>query len=368
MVNQYGDKNKSRKNGTLSIINSIRLYSKLPELSTLNISRRTLNRTLKKLMLDDIISKIGYGTYNLNKSDIEIKNYIFQVKECAKNNIGHPKTFIRDAYPKMAHSYNSNIDIKKDRLKVGSVRGHGFMFRLRLPRKLRNWGRRAEILRRKGIKVDPLRFCGVALTFRGRRVHLWDKSIVVYEKSSYFQDNARDGYNFALYEIRKLFRGLERLLGASFSVKGGFFVRVRKQHYGQVRNSLAVQYTRKGKFLDVADENGFWLKIDNSKSKDGAFGLQELETVHPVTAVEDMDEVIIPFFNDLKKHKDFSPSWVINCFGMLLEDRRFHAENMNSHIRAVQKLEVNVDMLGVAVRKLTEKVMELGDYGLGKDK
>jgi regulator of RNase E activity RraB len=66
-----------------------------------------------------------------------------------------------------------------------------------------------------------------------------------------------------------------------------------KQHYGKVRDTLAKFCNKNKEKISVKNDNGEWFIIDNS------FNLNESETVHKDTAIDDMDRIGKPVLNDL---------------------------------------------------------------------
>lgn len=152
----------------------------------------------------------------------------------------------------------------------------------------------------------------------------------------------------AVAKFLRVVRGLERLMRANFSQFGKYKFRVSRQHYALIKNSLARQYLDNEynkKKLHIYSGRGLWLLIDNS------YNLEELEAVHKNTAVKDSTKVQ-NFFNGLDMVEGYTPQFVMKAIMKNAEHLEFHAENMRSHVKAVQQL-------GEAVRLLTEKVEKL---------
>ena len=188
---------------------------------------------------------------------------------------------------------------------------HAFRFVVLLPSDLKDWGSRQDVLRSKGFRAD--RKGGIGRIFMsdcfGFKCWFADKSITIYFPSwkRYFVDEARFGYNLALDDLRVLLNRLEDVFGVSFVQDGKYVFKVAGQHHGLVHNSLAKMYNRNKEKLQVYDkDNEFWLLIDNSHPE--GFGLNECETINPKSAVPDMDDVVAPFFNDLRDNNPDLPS------------------------------------------------------------
>lgn len=200
--------------------------------------------------------------------------------------------------------------------KSDTIRAHAYMFKLELAKDLRNWKDRRELMQARGIEFEPLQHLfggGEKLIFQGRKVHLTPVSVILYETASYLADQAPQARTKAMIDILRLIKSLERHLQADFSIKGKYKLKVCRQHYALIKNALAGIYTKPNIKLEVSDEHGLWLLIDNS------WNLEELEAVHPVTSPENADGMK-GWMNSMKK-TDFkvTPEFVLNS---LLESRK----------------------------------------------
>lgn len=275
----------------------------------LGITRQGVSYYLSSLKKDGLVEKIGYGVWqtckNINPEDVKISTRVA---------IDTP------------HS--------KDSLKQDSVRGHAFQFKLDLPDNLgSNWKKREEIFHKIGIKFKKLNIFGggQVLNFRGRKVWLTNKSIIIYEKESFISEKAKECKSQAINHFLKLIKGLERDLRANFSNHGRYRFRVTRQHYSLIKNALAKQYNDEGKKLEIYNDKGLWFLIDNS------FNLNEAETIHPKTAVSD-NEKVQDFFNGLKTFDGYTPQFVVNSIGQLSNNWNQYGVHIKSHIKAIQEL------------------------------
>lgn len=303
-----------KNNLNLSIIEQLKKGIMPKDISkNLNMSKTALQYYLSSLKEQGIIKKIGYGVWQVNDG-----------KEVQKS------------------TQVTNLNL----LKVDSVRGHAFVFKFKLPENLRNWDKREELLKSAGIEFKPLKILGGGqqLIYKGRKVWLTDKSIIIYEPESFIADFAKEAQSKALFHITELMRGLERHLRANFNINQSRF-KVSRQHYALVKNALAKQYDDEGNKLQCYTGEGLWFIIDNS------FNLHEAETIHPKTAVKD-NEKVQNFFNGIKKYDNFTPEFVVNAIGKQTENIDNYAVHLKSHIESVQKL-------GSAVEELTKIVKEL---------
>ena len=82
---------------------------------------------------------------------------------------------------------------------------------------------------------------------------------------AYWVDMAKTGYNYAISDLFNVLGELEVVLNTDFRISGKYKFKVSRQHHAMVRNSLARQYNRDDKKLEVYDSKGeLWLVIDKS--------------------------------------------------------------------------------------------------------
>lgn len=280
--NQKKKEVKTSKNYTLDkkfllvLLDYIKNNNKLPDL---DMSKQALNYHIKKLKVSNIIYKTGYSTWSVDYDKYEQFKFRKQVK----------------IMPKVAKP----TEIEK--LTKKTIRSHGFVFTLKLPN-IQNWNYRETYLIKHKI---PYKNIGIhnntqSITFRSCKIWLCSKTIVIYfpKDKSYFDINAENGKNYAIYNLESILKGLEIHLNVDLKIKHKYEFKVSRQHYANINNSLAMQYNKNGRKLNIYNKGGLWFIIDNS------FNLNEAETIDPNTADKDMDKVVMPFFNDLKDHYD----------------------------------------------------------------
>lgn len=279
---------------------------------TFNISKQRLNYYLSSLKRSGMVRKIGYGVWEVCGNFDEKK-----VKETVRVTTHQPA-----------------------KIKPDFVRAHAFQFKLRIP-KLRNWEKREEIFRKKGIKFKELTHLigrGQEIVVKKRKIWLTNKSIIIFEKSSYVAKTAKAARQYALYDLFELVRSLESLLGANFKINKKYRFTVSKQHYALVKNALAKQYNRDGKKLEVYSGEGLWFVIDNSHN------LNEAETVHPKTAVDD-NKKVQDFFNGLKATENYTPQIVMRAVTLNAENHHNYSVHLKSHVKSIKQLGRGVDRL-----------------------
>lgn len=237
----------------------------------LGIKKTAIQYYLSSLKENGFIKKIGYGTWEILKD------------------------YDKNKFKKSTAVANINRD-KFELLKPDSVRGHAFQFILEIPSDLRNWDKREEILNKLGINFKKLKVPenSQAIEFKRKKIHLTNRSIIIYEKESFIEETAKESKSKAIDHFLKIIKQLERDLQANFSTFGKYHFRVARQHYSLIKNALAKQYNDSGDKLQVYNWKGLWFLIDDS------FNLNEAETLHPISAVND-NEKVQNFFNSLKE-------------------------------------------------------------------
>jgi len=232
---------------------------------------------IRQLKQEGLIKKVGYGTWETTTK--QVKNY----------------------YKDGGQNFNFS---KK-------VRGHGFQFKLILPRDLKNWERRIEYLTKNNIEYSLVGNKGkiIRILFKGYKVWLCEKTIIVYypRDMSFFGHSAKESRNNAIHDFYTILSKLEHFLGANFKIKGKYLFEVPKRHYALIKNELAGYYLKQNKKIEIRSEKGeLWALIDNS------FNLNEMEQVHKVTAEKDTDNIVEPFMNLLRNNPNVMEEIVLN--------------------------------------------------------
>jgi len=298
----------------------------------LSIPKTSFQYHLNKLKDAGVINKIGYGVWEVVNEAILVKNEKCEttVRLTMNNQQANLSYFLPD-----------------------SVRGHAFVFTLKVPEGLRNWNneKREFFLSKRKLEFTCLTTFGGGqrITFKGRKIWLTNKSVIIYEKSSYLAETSSGAKSHAIHSFISLVKGIERLLHADFTERAGrqYRFKVSRQHYALVKNALAKQYDAEGKKLNVYSDQGLWFLIDNS------FNLHEAETVHPETADAD-NKKVQDFFNSLKD-QPLTTSFILEVMNGIQQNQLVFAQNMGSHIKAIRDL-------GQGVNELTARIEELKGF------
>lgn len=314
----------------------------------LGISQPALQYHLNQLKAAGLIRKLGYGTWEVTEPSEELKKQ-------------DPKELKKTTQVTLVKTPNLKFLGMPD-----SVRGHAFVFVLKVPDELNNWNnrRRQEYLNNHGIAWKELKIGGRGerIYFEGQKIWLTNRSVIIYERNSYFAETAKDARKTAIFSLVKTVKKLERLLRADFTFKAGreYRFKVSRQHYALVKNALAEQYDSEGRRLLIREpaSGKLWFVIDNS------FSLHEAETVHAETSVND-NEKVQSFFNSLKANP-LTTKFILESFASVAENQQAitanqqaitanqaaFGENMRTHVEAIRKIGDGVEQLNVLLAKL----------------
>lgn len=340
MILEEVKKEVKKRDFYLIIYGLIKTGLNLKEISfRLNLSKQGINYYVSSLKREGLIRKVGYGTWEIaNETNETSKNLPLKIpsKEVKK-------------IPRLAKSQSVNF-------KPNTIRGHAFVFKLKLP-SLKNWEKRKEYFNAHHIEYKQLHIFGGAeqIIFKGRKVQLTNKSIIVYEKASYFAETSDNAQSYAIYDFKQLITSLESFLGTDFKIKGQYLFKVRRKHYALIKNALAQQYNGDNKKLNVYNKEGtLWFIIDDS------FNLNEAEIIN--TASKDITQEqssnrIQAFFNGIPKYEGFTPEFVVNSIGELTKNSHEYSSHIASHVQAIKDL-------GSGIREFNEKIRQSNDNSM----
>jgi hypothetical protein len=267
----------------LSIITLINLGLRPSEICAgSGVPKTTLQNHLNALKKRGEIYKAGYGAWTVTENHETTKKRSTKSIYVAKNT---PPSEVRQ---------NLHMFIPE------SVRAHAFLFTLKIPSDLHNWNneKREQYLDRRNIPYKKLGIIGGGqrLIIDGRKTHLTNKSIVIYDRASYFAEKPIEAKSNAVHSFISIIKKLERILKVELTHGSDYKFKVSRQHYALVKNALAQQYNREGKKLEVRSEgdNSLWFLIDDS------YGADEAEGVHSRTGMTDTQKVQA-HFNSVKE-------------------------------------------------------------------
>lgn len=301
----------------------------------LDISKQALQYHLNKLKQTGAITKMGYGVWEVTDTAI--------LEDKRSKNL----PLVGKATPPTFEQLN---------LYLFEVRGHAFVFTLKLQPGLRNWTNENRIayLKRNNIAYKPLNLggSGQRIEHKGHKIWLTNKSIILYDKNSYFAKEAGVAKSRAIYNFIQKIKSLEQLLNADFTIKAGtqYKFKVSRQHYALVKNALARQYNEANEKLEVYTEKGLWFLIDNS------FNLDEAETVHPETAMTD-NKKVQDFFNSVKGQPNgITIDSLLELSASIQNNQLLFSENALAHVDVIKQLGLSVKDLNGLLKELSKVV------------
>lgn len=293
-------------NFELDIVNSIKKGFRPSQIAKqLNVSLSRLSYHLSLLKKKGMIKKISYGVWEID--------------------------------PIGEHKISSNVTNSQ----VSKVRGHAFVWKVQAKGfKGFNWinllNERKVPYTEKGLAKYP------RVLINGKKVILGQKNIIIYEPISFFAQNSVVSRKYAIWSLLEALQSLEKVLGVSIK---GFRFTPNREHYSLVKNELANQCNKNNEKINIFNEKGLWLSIDNS------FNLDELETLGTMENKPMETNLNVQKWWNNNKETNFkvTPEFILNTMNGIQQNQLIFDKNMKSHLEILRKL-------GQAVDKLTDAV------------
>lgn len=161
------------------------------------------------------------------------------------------------------------------------------------------------------------------------RIKLYNNSLEVYSKQSFYGDSAYESHLKSVSYFRLFFLKLQDRFGILLKN-----VKLVNAHYSEIKNELAKDSNRNKRKINIKGirDNKIWLKADYSLKED------ELETLHPKTSLNDMDNVISPFFNDLRENNPPLPSEAYKLICAVANNQQMFNENLVKHMKVLDDM------------------------------
>lgn len=304
-------KSKNRlesKSFYFSILEELKIDTNLKRIrDKLNISKQKLNYYLRRLKKEGFVYNKGYGWWELTpKSKNPTKYGIFQSKD--------------------------------------SIRGHAYIWEVKIPKEIKGWDKRIQILKKKGInyKLVGAKSTTPRIKALGRKVWLCNNHLRIFdtEKASYYGINAFESRKNATLELIRVIRVIENKLGINLN---NLQFKFKKEHYALIKNDLAIDQNKKGIIMRISDEKGEWLLIDDSLEQGG-----ELENVGKKAFQTNIP--MQKWWNDMKKHKfEVTPSFILETMQGIQKNQLIFDANMSSHLEVLENI-------GKAIIELKEEI------------
>lgn len=230
--------------------------------------------------------------------------------------------------------------LPKDTLEV---RAHAFIWKVQIPREIKNWDKRIEILKKNNIDFEIVVKNTPRLIIKGKKVWLGNKNIIIYEPFSYMAKNSLEARRLAVFSLLEIIQAIEQKLSISLKSSEGYLFQPKREHYSLIKNQLAQQVNKSGDKIYVNDKSGtWWFCIDKSYNLDEAETQTTKETRGLVQNLGAQR-----YFNEHKDTKwEVSPKFVLKVMNGIQQNQLVFDKNMSSHIQAIQEL-------GKGVKRLT---------------
>ena len=286
---------KDKKEFELDIINSIKSGEKPIDISKrLNISLPNLSYHLSILKKKGIINKIGYGLWEVTT-------------------LGRTSN--------LTHATN---------LKVDSIRGHAFIWKVRFNNINKiDWKQNLNL---KQINYDEVGFQNTPrIIFNNRKIWLGKKHIIIYEPDSFFGDNAIESRKLAVYNLLLILKDLQAIFNLEF--KNIEFTPTR-EHFSMIKNVLAVQCNKNREKINVYNEKGHWLSIDDS------FNLGELENLGSIANQPlETNLKVQKWWNENKETNfEVGAKFILESINKITENQNIFDKNIVKHQKVLEEM------------------------------
>ena len=209
----------------------------------------------------------------------------------------------------------------------------------------------------KTLKYDIQRTKGNIIYLDNNTIRLYNKSIEVYSGQSFLGKDVREANTKSrAYWLRFWFK-LENLLNIQIIKERKANIKLVKSHYSDVHNEIAKECEKSKEKIKIKaqEDNKTAYEIDNS------YNLHEFEALHPETSQQDMIKAE-KHFQDWRNNNPPTNTEIMgiiaeqtNQIGQLVNYNIIHAENIQSHIKAIQ-------ILGQQVKKLNHILDKIAKY------
>ena len=166
----------------------------------------------------------------------------------------------------------------------GKIRLHGQQFKI-------------SILYKQPL-YDKIREHRNIIVFEGNTINLHEKSIIVScnELVHFYGETPDHAMAKSLQYWHKHFLSLQERLNVTLLLENKTKIVQFNAHYGEIGNELAKESSKKKQNIMIRGDNDglVWLKADKS------WDVDEIETIHPKQGKDDMQDIVQPFFNDIR--------------------------------------------------------------------
>lgn len=313
----------------------------------LNMKENALSYHLSSLKKQGIIQYVSYGTW-------EVLQKI------------NPEELQKSTSPTTSKRRGVEVLEIVEKQPKKETRGHGFTIKFKIRDRITNWHRRYDVIKqnqRLRQELHPRSLQGgkgVGIKFKDHKIHLWNKSIVIFSDISFISKKATESKSTAVAHFISLIKGLERIFGCEdqFKFRGNYCFSFSREHYALMRNVMARQYNSRGEKLHVVNQYGVWCLIDDS------LNLDELEFVKnrnpdPQDTVKNT-EGMQQFLNEMKELEwEFQPKAVMQMVGTTAQNVDYYGKHMVSHVALMQRITERLDKMDVRDERTTQALEKI---------
>jgi len=159
----------------------------------------------------------------------------------------------------------------------------------------------------------------------GNTIRLYNNSLEVYVAKSFWGDSVQKATSRSNSYVNRLFTRLENDFKIVIVKDRVPNIKLVNAHYSEVNNGLARDCNiNKDKVKVYSSDGRLWFLIDNS------FNLNEAETVDGRSSKRDMENVVTPFFNDLRDNTPPTLSQMMFMFKSIADINKETAAGLNA--------------------------------------
>ena len=209
------------------------------------------------------------------------------------------------------------------------IRGHAFIWKIKLPKEIKGWKERESILDHAKI---PLIHAGktIRIEIKGKKVWLCNRSIIIYEPKSFWDCRPSGTRRLAVYELLETIKALESKIGIKL---GKFKFSVKREHFSITKNELANQCNKQGEKIRVRDNGELWFEIDDSYNLDEAefYKTKSYSGLVNSTGAQG-------YFNSHKNTNwKVTPEFILNTLAIQQNQLNQYSEQIKSHLALIQE-------------------------------
>jgi hypothetical protein len=180
----------------------------------------------------------------------------------------------------------------------------------------------------------------------GNTIRLYRNSIEIYSGQAFFGENEQQTTSKSLVYWMRFFTRLEHDLKIIIVKQRSANIKLVNQHYARTDSEISESAIERGERIRIyAQEDGKLAFIT-----DDSFGFKEDETVHPITAKQDR-KAVDKQVNDWRIYNPPTNSELAISIQDVTKNQMIFAENMRSHIGAIQELSGAVKELRGEIKK-----------------